>query len=174
MPSEFVLNIEKNLTHVIKSHFTNPYAKNIKKSNAFMKGVLKNYMLPRKDSMGFNRSYYMVDFNDFLDYATSELVKNDYWEIPEQNIFFYDALPGSFEEPFFDSEMEQFSIVGCALGRRKQSMTICVQVKLHGKDIYPEMIDHEFSRQLFSQEDAFHYCLCFLTLKQESTGDELV
>lgn len=172
MPSEFVLNIEKHLAHIAQTHFPNPYAKNMKGTRAFMRAALRNYFRPGKDVISVNRSYHVVDFEDFLDYSTSEIVETDYSQIPDQNILFYDALPGSFDEELIESDRGPISIIGCALGRYKQSITICIKVMLRGKEFFPEMIEHESSKQMFSQEDAFHYYLCLLTLKQENKENE--
>ena len=79
-----------------------------------MRAAVENYMSYSRDVISVNRSYYMVDFNDFLDYATSEIVKYEGTKIPESEVLLYDALPGTYDKPLFDGKDGEISIVGCA------------------------------------------------------------
>lgn len=74
------------------------------------------------------RSYHMLDFNDFAEFATSDLCgKPDLSGFDNNHIYFYNALPGTFDEGIFESGFGyDFSIVGVAIARKDTEYSIII------------------------------------------------
>ena len=75
--------------------------------------------------------YHMVDFEDFLDYATSNMVERfEIPHFPDKHICYYQALPGTWENPLFDNDYGKFSIMGVCLSRGENNLWINMQFKV--------------------------------------------
>jgi hypothetical protein len=78
----------------------------------------------------------MLDFADFLEYATSNLpgaftIK----QIPSNHCYYYQALPGSYDSPHFDNKHGNFSIMAACLSRQSNHLWITVQFKTESQDL---------------------------------------
>jgi len=79
----------------------------------------------------FFSEYHMLDFNDFLDYATSNIVgKFEIPNFPDWHIYYYQAFPGTYDEPQFSSKYSAFSIIGTCISRIENSLWINMQFKV--------------------------------------------
>lgn len=72
------------------------------------------------------RDYFTLDFGDFLEYATSPLARDvDLAQFAPGSLSFYEALPGTYEAPLFESEDDlSFSIVGVAISQFEEELVI--------------------------------------------------
>ncbi len=132
-------------------------------------------------SMHETRSYFMLDFRDFVEYATSDLVQKASIEPFQKNhIYFYEALNGTYEEPLFDYGMGGFSIVAAALSRRElgnsSMLGICGQFRLHlppNKSSDEVPINKRFFETLMPQQHNFPFMFAHIMLVDNGQNNPL-
>ena len=104
----------------------------------------------------YTSNYHMVDFEDFLDYATSNLAgKFEIPDFPDKHIYYYQGFPGSWNNPHFENKYSSFSIMGVCLSRSENNLWINMQFKVmteSTKQDHVEAIDLTGSNNGFFHE----------------------
>lgn len=86
--------------------------------------------------------YFMLDFNDFLEYATSGLTKKfKISKFPDGYIHYYQSIPGTSDFPLFESNYSKFSIMGVCISRGANSLCINMQFRVFISEENPNIID---------------------------------
>ena len=121
-----VLDIENYLAHQILACYHEGTD-----ITPFWEQALNPFIKDTDQSMLNLRSYHMLDFNDFAEFATSDLNSQyDFSDFKNNHIYFYQALPGTFDEGIFESGFGyDFSIVGAAIARKDSEYSVIVQVR---------------------------------------------
>ena len=78
--------------------------------------------------------YNLVDFNDFFDYATSDLTKdNSQWQLLDNEILYFQNLPGTIENLAFELEDFHLYVGGVCLSRHENNVGVMVIFIRKGK-----------------------------------------
>ena len=137
---EFVLEIEKYLDHVVNNECYpydeswDHYSFGPAPFNTAV-GIPIVWSHHRKlstglDAANFKRDYFMLDFEDFLEYATSSLASSfEVDSVPFNHCCYYQALPGSFDKPLFANRYGKFSVMGACLCRFESNLWIITHFK---------------------------------------------
>lgn len=95
----------------------------------------------QKERQQYHSEYYMVDFRDFLEYATSALPnKFEIPDFPDRTIHYYQAFPHSSNEPLITGKYSSFSVMGACIGRHDNSLWINMQFRV----FFDSMREDEF------------------------------
>lgn len=123
-----------------------------------------------------NRSFHVLDFNDFLDYSTSDLPKEiDIHKFHNFHIYCYGTYDESYESPgVISSEENKFSIMGALLSRKNNELGVMMQIRVFDQyyisDKAPDIVKSNFSGKLFNPNHNFPYIFIYLTIKQTDEG----
>jgi hypothetical protein len=168
--SEYALNVEKYLAHQVWFVFKLHDGRNV--TTAYSK-ALEPFITRANCTLCLRRSHYMLDFNDFFDYATSDLAHTEVNvdEFQDKEIYLYDALPNSFCEPtILSTEDKKFSIVGAAIARNGPEIGIMAQVRTYDEyalsEDYGSIRESGFSKGLLEESHNFPFTFVLLTLRQ--------
>gem|GEM_PF-4549984 len=148
MAREFVLEIEKYLDHLVNNtcdveneyhlgdySFPDQFREAIGDLVIFFHGQKKPEQFVDKAKAEHLKEYFMLDFEDFLEYATSNLATTfSIDSVPHGHCYYYQALPGSFDKPLFANKYGKFSIMGACLSRWENHLWIIVQFKAETRD----------------------------------------
>jgi 5-methylcytosine-specific restriction endonuclease McrA len=168
MKREFVLEIEKYLSHLV-NNVCHPYDGSW---NSALLGpqpyneavgipvVLSLHgKIPKSQAASYKEEFFMLDFDDFLEYATSNLPASfSIDSVPPNHSYYYQALPGSLDKPLFANRYGKFSIMGACLSRYKNNLWIIAHFKAETEEYLKKaskIID------LVNGSNFFHY---FVTL----------
>jgi hypothetical protein len=96
---------------------------------------------PDKGLRAYKQEYFMLDFQDFLEYATSNLATSfQINSIPFNHCFYYQALPGSFDKPLFENKFGKFSVMAACLSRHENYLRIIVQFKVETAEYLKKVV----------------------------------
>jgi hypothetical protein len=168
--AEYALAVEKYLAHQIWFVFNLHDGRKL--TTAFSK-ALEPFITKTHSTLSPRRSHHMLDFNDFFDYATSEIAHTNLHinAFQDKEIYLYDALPNSFNDPaILSTEDKKFSIVGAALARNGPELGIMAQVRTYDDFVvsenYRSITESSFSKELLERTHEFPFIFVYLTLRQ--------
>ncbi len=137
----FVLDIEKYLDHQVNAVCT-PYGEQgsvdtIMGPDRFnealgtpLRLVHHQRHVPPPERSKIKKDYFTLDFEDFLEFATSDLTPSLSIDLlPDQCCYYYQALPGTFDKPLVTNKYGSFSVIGVCLSRFENGIWIIAQLK---------------------------------------------
>ena len=72
----------------------------------------------------------IIDFNDFLDFATTSLpIEPKFDDFPSGRIYYYDAFPGSIDSTLLSSQRGDFCPIGAAIFRLGNGIQVLLHVR---------------------------------------------
>ena len=167
-----VLDIENYLAHQIMCCYRKE-----KFSVPFFEHILNPYVNNISHRMIKLRSYHMLDFNDFIEYATSDLVdKPDYSYFDNNHIYFYQALHGTYDQGIFESAHGyDFSIVGVAIAKKDNEYTVFAQIRYITEyiNLHLDVLENNEYKKYFNIAHRFPYEFFTLSFIEESNIKEL-
>jgi 5-methylcytosine-specific restriction endonuclease McrA len=170
---QYILDIEKYLAHQVRFVFHDNQGGKIQ--TPFSK-TLEPFIDKTSLKLIKNRSYHILDFNDFLDYSTSDLPKEiDIQKFHNFHIYCYGTYNESYESPgVISSEDNKFSIMGALLSRKNNELGIMMQIRVFDQfylsDKAPDIVKSRFSEQLLNPNHNFPYIFIYLTIKKTNEG----
>lgn len=171
---KFPLNIEGYIAH----HIAEAYGKNCDNVLALpcWQEVLDPFINHADCCIHKTREYFLIDFNDFVEYATSSIsIRSKISELQNNHVIFIDALPGTYDESIMDSEYEcGFSIVGAAIGKTNNVCNLTLQIRYLNDELYK--LDENFTNTqhpYFSSDHNFPYEFFSLVLTEDKEGNDI-
>ena len=119
-------------------------------------------------SSEYTRQYFMLDFEDFLEYATSNLPNAFSIEnVSSKHCQYYQAFPGSFDKPHFENKYGRFSVMGACLSRQDKHLWINVQFRIESGES-PSSKDSPLV-DLTGKHNFFHHFLSLHLIELDKT-----
>jgi 5-methylcytosine-specific restriction endonuclease McrA len=123
-----------------------------------------------------SRDYFLIDFNDFVEYATSSVaLRSKISQFPNNHVVFVDSLPGTYDKGIMDSEYGcGFSIVGAAIGKSNNVCSLTLQIRYLDDRLY--QLNEAFKEKKHPRLPAnqfFPYEFFTLLLTEDSLGSDV-
>lgn len=86
--------------------------------------------IPPPERSRIKKDYFTLDFEDFLEFATSDLTPSLSIDLlPDPCCYYYQALPGTFDKPLVTNKYSSFSVIGVCLSRFENGIWIIAHLK---------------------------------------------